>query len=209
MAPSAAQALGILRDTSHFEWYVIPFLLTAVYVYAVEIGRMNWNAVCAGLAFWAMDWHAEIWNAVIFHASGYAPLWGTPGRTAFEVLIGLNIEISLMFLIMGMAAVKMLPDRDLRIFGIPNRIFFAVTLAALCVAVEMVLNAIGALTWEYWWWSTSFPLLIFGVAYLPCFILTYWIHDLEDDRKRFTVTAGIYAWVGLLALIFGAGLGWI
>ncbi len=102
MAPSAEQALYILRDTTHFEWYLIPFLLVIIYIYFVDIGRKDWSAVCAGLAFWAMDFHAEIWNAMVFKISGYAPLWGTPGKTAYQIFIGLNIEISMILLkIMG------------------------------------------------------------------------------------------------------------
>lgn len=210
MAPSAAQALSILRDSSHFEWYVIPFLLVVIYVYFTEVGRRDWSAICAGLAFWSLDWHAEVWNAVVFHASGYAPLWGTPGRTAYQVLIGLNIEISLMFLIMGVAAVKVLPaDRDLKIFGVNNRLFIAALLAACCVGVEMVLNAIGALTWEYWWWSASFPFILYAVAYFPCFVVAYRVYDIPDVRKKVAVTAGLYVWVGLLMAVFGGLLGWI
>jgi hypothetical protein len=91
---SALQALAILRDGSQFQWYVIPLFAFVVYVYAVEVERRNWNLVFAGLAFWGMDWFNEIWNALVFHFTNYAPVWGTPGKTAYLILIGLNIADS-------------------------------------------------------------------------------------------------------------------
>ena len=78
LTESAAQALSILRDTSLFQWYIIPLFALVVYVYSVEIERRNWNLVFAGLAFWGMDWINEIWNSLVLHFSGYAPMWGAP-----------------------------------------------------------------------------------------------------------------------------------
>jgi len=88
---AAQQALSILRDGSQFQWYVIPLFALTVYVYAQEIERQNWNLVFAGLAFWGMDWFNEIWNGLVFHFTQYAPVWGAPGKTAYLILIGLNI----------------------------------------------------------------------------------------------------------------------
>src|SRR5512143_3678341 len=88
---ASLRAQAILRDGSQFQWYVIPLLALAVYVYAVEIERRNWNLVFAGLALWGMDWFNEIWNALVFHFTQYAALWGAPAKTAFLLLIGLNI----------------------------------------------------------------------------------------------------------------------
>ena len=91
MTESAEQALSILRDASLYQWYVIPLFALVVYVYAVEIERRNWNLFFAGLAFWGMDWFNEIWNSLVFHFTGYAPVWGAPGQTAYLILIGLNL----------------------------------------------------------------------------------------------------------------------
>ena len=106
---SAAQALKILRDGSQFQWYVIPLFALVVYVYAVEVERKRWDLVFAGLAFWGMDWFNEIWNGLAFHFTQYAPVWGAPGKTAFLILIGLNIEICFMFAIAGITFSKLLP----------------------------------------------------------------------------------------------------
>jgi hypothetical protein len=210
MAESASQALSILRDGSQFQWYVIPLFALVVYVYAVEVEKRNWNLVFAGLAFWGMDWFNEIWNALVFHANGFAPVWGTPGKTAFLILIGLNIEISFMFAIAGIAFGKMLlPDKRVRILGIPNRLVIAVAGAAFCVFVEVLLNQIGALTWEYAWWSASAPWLIFLFGYLHFFLVSFWVHDMERVRSKMITVGAIYAVDLVCILVFGVILGWL
>jgi len=207
---SAAQALSILRDGSLFQWYVIPLFALVVYVYAVEVERRNWSLVFAGLAFWGMDWFNEIWNGLVFHFTQYAPVWGAPGRTAFLILIGLNIEICFMFAIAGITFSKMLPsDKKLKILGIPNRWFFAVAGSIFCVFVEVLLNRVGALTWDYPWWNLAAPWLIFLLGYLPFFLVSFWVFDMAEVRKKI-LTIGVIYGVDILSLIvFGALLGWI
>ena len=153
---SALQASKLLRDGSTFQWYVIPLLAFVFYVYASEIQKKNWSLVFAGLAYWGMDWFNEIWNGLVFHFTQYAPVWGTPGKSAYVILIGLNIEICFMFAVAGIAFGKLLPkDKRLRILGIPNRLFIAVAGSAFSVVVEIWLNSFGALTWEYRWWNAK------------------------------------------------------
>ena len=207
---AAAQALSILRDGSQFQWYVIPLFALVVYVYAAEIERQNWSLVFAGLAFWGMDWFNEIWNGLVFHFTGQAPVWGAPGNTAFLILIGLNIEICFMFAIAGVVFSKMLPpDRSLKILGVPNRLAFAVGGSAFCVFVEVLLNAVDALTWDYSWWSAGAPWLIFLIGYLPFFLVSFWVHDMETIRKKM-ITVGAILGLDLIALVVFAGvLGWI
>jgi hypothetical protein len=207
---SALQALSILRDESLFQWYVIPLFALVVYVYAVEIERRNWGLFFAGLAFWGMDWFNEIWNSLVFHFTNYAPVWGAPGQTAYLILIGLNIEITFMFAVAGITFGKMLPrDKKIKIVGIPNRLFFAVIGAAFCVFVEILLNSIGALTWDYSWWSASAPWLIFLIGYLTFFLVSFWVHDMESIPKK-AITVGVIFAVDLLAiLVFGVLLQWI
>jgi hypothetical protein len=207
---AALQATQILRDGSQFQWYVIPLFFLVVYVYHVEIERKNWNLVFAGLAFWGMDWFNEIWNALVFHFSGFAPAWGAPGGTAYLIFIGLNIEICLMFAIAGIVFGKVLPkDKSLKILGINNRLFFAVAGSVFCVFVEILLNAINALTWDYAWWSASAPWLIFLFGYLHFFLVSFWVHDMDTIRKKVAVVGTIYG-VNISAIIvFGVILKWI
>jgi len=207
---SALEASRILRDGSQFQWYVIPLFAFVVYVYAVEVERGNWDLVFAGLAFWGMDWFNEIWNSLVFHFTGHAPVWGAPGGTAYLILIGLNIEICFMFAVAGVTFGKMLlPDKRTKILGIPNRIFIAVAGAAFCVFIEVLLNAIGALTWDYPWWSRGAPWLIFLFGYLHFFLVSFWVHDMETVRKK-AITVGVTYAVDLVCVIvFGLALGWL
>jgi len=207
---SAAQALKILRDGSQFQWYVIPLFALVVYVYAVEIERKRWDFVFAGLAFWGMDWFNEIWNGLVFHFTQYAPVWGAPGKTAFLILIGLNIEICFMFAIAGVTFAKMLPaDKQLRVLGIPNRLLFAVTGSIFCVFVEVLLNSVGALTWEYAWWNARAPWLIFLIGYLTFFLVSFWVFDMDNIKKQAATVGAIFG-VDIVSLVlFGAILGWI
>jgi len=207
---SAQQALSILRDGGQFQWYVIPLFAFVVYVYAVEVERKNWHLVFAGLAFWGMDWFNEIWNSLVFHFNNYAPVWGAPGQTAYLILIGLNIEICFMFAIAGIGFGKMLPeDKKLKVFGIPNRVFIAVAGSAFCVFVEVLLNAIGALTWDYPWWNASAPWLIFLFGYLYFFLVSFWVHDMESVKKKAVTVGIIYAFDLVGILVFGVILGWL
>ena len=207
---SAQQALSILRDGGQFQWYVIPLFAFVVYVYAVEVERKNWHLVFAGLTFWGLDWFNEIWNSLVFHFTGHAPVWGAPGQTAYLILIGLHIEISFMFAIAGIAFGKMLPeDKKLKVLGIPNRILIAVFGAAFCVFVEVLLNAVGALTWDYPWWSASAPWLIFLFGYLHFFLVSFWVHDMETVKKKVTAVGIIYAVVLVCIIVFGVVLGWL
>ena len=207
---SALEAARILRDAGQFQWYVITLFALIVYVYAVEIERKNWDLVFAGLAYWGMDWFNEIWNGLVFHFTNYAPVWGAPGKTAYLILIGLNIEICFMFAVCGIVFGKMLPpDRKVKVLGLPNRLFFAISGSIFCVFVEVLLNAAGALTWDYAWWRAGAPWLIFLVGYLPFFLVSFWVHDMPRLKQKLTAVGTILGIdIGALVL-FGAVLGWI
>jgi hypothetical protein len=157
-----------------------------------------------------MDWFNEIWNGLVFHFTQYAPVWGTPGKTAFLILIGLNIEICFMFAIAGIAFGKMLPkDKHMKVLGLPNRLLFAITGAIFCMFVEILLNSVGALTWDYPWWSARAPWLIFLIGYLHFFLVSFWVHDMEKIKNK-AITVGAILAVDIFALIvFGGVLKWI
>jgi len=206
----AQTALAILRDPGLFQWYVIPLLAIVLLIYSSEIQKGRWDAVFAGLAFWGADWVNEILNSVFFHLNGYAPLWATPGDTAYLILVGLNIEIMFMFAIAGIAWTKMLPaDPATRILGIPNRWFVALAGSAFCLAVEILLNRIDALTWDWPWWSATAPWLIFLFGYLWFFLFAFRVHDLRDTRRQARAVGVLWGFAAVLVLIFGVGLGWI
>jgi len=210
MTKAASEALAILRDGSLFQWYVITLFALTVYVYAAEVERKNWSLILAGLAFWGMDWFNEIWNGLVFHFTQYAPVWGAPGKTAFLILIGLNIEICFMFAIAGIAFAKMLPAKKrLKILGLPNRLFFAITGSIFCVIVEIIFNWANALTWDYAWWRAEAPWLIFLIGYLPFFLVSFWVFDMKSLRQKIATVGAIYA-VDIVCLVLFVGiLRWI
>jgi hypothetical protein len=210
MTESASQALAILRDGGQFQWYVIPLLAFAFYVYTTEVQKRNWNLVLAGLAFWGMDWINEIANGLVFHFTGYAPIWGAPGKTAYLILIGLNIEIMFMFAVAGIIWSKMLlPDRKGKILGLPNRWFVAIAGSAFCVFVEYLLNGVGALTWDYAWWNRNAPWLIFFFGYLTFFVVAFWVHDMKTMKGKLTVVGTIWAITIASLVLFIPVLRWI
>lgn len=210
MTSSAQAAQEILRSGSQFEWYVIPLLAIVMYIYASEAKNKNLSAVFAGLAFWGMDWFNEIWNGLVFHFTQYAPVWGAPGDTAFLLLIGLNIEICFMFSIAGLAWSKLLSeDKKQKILGVPNRWVVAIGGSIFCVLIEMFLNSIGALTWDYSWWRIGAPWLIFVIGYLPFFLVSFWVYDMEKIKNQIITVSCILGFDILCLVVFGAFLGWI
>ncbi len=207
---SALQAQSILRDSSHFSWYVIPLLIIVFYIYFQEAERGNWDRILAALAFWGMDWFNEIWNSLVFHFSNFAPIWAAPGGdTAYLILIGLNIEISFMFAITGIAATLAIPkDKKFTILGINNRLVFACVMSACSVMVEVLLNSIGALTWEWSFWNAGAPYLIFLFGYMTFYLVCYWVFDMESRKKQLAVVGSIFAFDIIGLAVFGS-LGWL
>jgi len=210
LTDSAARALAALRDPSHLTWTVIPMFAFVVYVYASEIERRNWSLVFAGLAFWAMDWFNEIWNALVLHFTQRAPVWGAPGSSNYVILVGLNIEICFMFAVSGVVWAKMLPkDPAAKVLGVPNRLFFALVNSIFCVVVELLLNGAGLLTWDWPWWGRSMPIPIVLFGYGTFFVVSYWVFDLKSVKKQATVTGALLGFDALCLALFGGALGWI
>jgi len=212
------QAIALLRDPHHFQWYLVPIFVAVFYVYFTEIERKNWNVVVAGLAFWGVEWLFEIINALFLTVHGTSALWTTPDvntatgvvNSAYTILVGLNIEISLMFLFMGVMFAKVLPaEKNRKILGIGNRTVLAMLFAIACVGVEIVLNFWDALIWEYPWWNWYNPVLIIGLAYFPLIRSSFFVYDLTPRKKQVTVTAAIYAVDVILLIVCMGVFGWI
>ena len=210
MTESAQQAVAILRDPSQFQWYVIPIMAFVFYIYSVETQKKNWTLILTGLAFWGMDWFNEIWNSLVLHFTNYAPVWGAPGKTAFLILAGLNIEIMFMFAISGIVWSKMLlPDPKAKILGINNRLFVSIVGSVFCVIVEYFLNTAGALTWDYPWWGRGAPWLIFLIGYFTFFVVAFWVHDMKTMRAKVTTVSALWAFVLVCLIVFIPVLNWI
>ena len=204
------QAMSILRDGSQFQWYVIPLLSFVFYVYVSEMEKKNYALILAGLAFWGMDWFNEIMNSVIFKLAGWAPLWCAPGDTAYLILIGLNIEIMFMFAVSGIIWTKfLLPNKEDKILGVPNRWFIAIAGSIFCVFIEILLNAVDALTWDWAYWDANTPWLIFLFGYLTFFVVAFWVYDMPTMKQKLITVGTIWGVDVLAVLIFGFGLGWL
>lgn len=210
MTAYSKAALAILREPSTtFVWYIIPLFLVVLYAYGKEIQKRDWNVFFAGIALWGMDLFNEIWNSIVFHATNYAPVWGAPGRTALLLLIGYNIEISMMFALMGLFAASILPkEKKAKVLGINNRVLAVAFSTLAAVVIECVLNKWGVLTWEYSWWSIRAPWLIYLVGYLPFFAICVWVHDMEKVKSKIIAVSVILGIDIFLLTIFGA-IGWM
>ena len=210
MSDFALEALSRLRDGSNFQWYVIPLLAFVFYVYTIEAEKRNWNLILAGLAFWGADWLNEIINGLVLRGTGYAPIWGEPGPTAYLILVGLNIETMFMFAVAGIIWTKMLhPDKNVKYLGIPNRWAVAIGGTIFSVFVEYLLNSVNALTWDYVWWNRGAPWLILIFGYLWFFVFAFWVYDMQDFKQKLRVVGTIWS-VDIIALIVFAGfLKWI
>src|SRR5436190_11501969 len=128
------RAEQLVRDPHLFKWYAISLLALVIYAYANEFERARFDVIAAGVAVWLADWFNEIVNALVLQATDRAPLWATTGPTAYQFLVGLNVEISFMFALAGIVYAKLLPaDRGVRIVGIPNRLAIALSLSLVSV----------------------------------------------------------------------------
>ena len=204
------EAQELLRDPSTFKWYTVTLLVLVLYVYANEIERRRFDIVFAGLAFWLADWINEIANALVLEATDRAALWTVTGDTSYLVLIGLTVEISLMFALSGIVYVKTLPaDPGQRILAMPNRLAIGLLLSCFAVGIEVLLHEAGVFHWEYWFWNVPFvlPIIVFG--YLWFFLIAAHVYDMGDTRRQARFVGAMAAVVALALILFGPILEWI
>jgi hypothetical protein len=209
MTPESLQTLGALRNLGYFKWYLVPLLAFVIYVYAVEIEKRNWNGILIGLLFSAGEFCWEMINGLVLYFTQYSAIWTTPADSAYIILAGLNIEIFLMFFIAGVIVTKTLPaDRGMKILGLPNRILIPVLWGIFCTLVEVTLNRMNVLIWEYSWWRWPHIYIII-VNYTAPFLLIAWAYDRLSLRFKVRalivfVLVDVVAWV-----VFSTILRWI
>lgn len=115
--------------------------------------------------------------------------------------------IPLLLLVLYVYAVEV-ERRNVRVLGVNNRIVFAVVNAWLAVGIEVVLNRIGMLTWDWSWWDAGTPYLIFLVGYLPFFAAAFLVYDLPRVRHKVIAVGTIFA-VGIAGVAIFAPIGWL
>jgi len=98
-----------LQTAAYFKWYIVPLFVILFYVIWKNLRARRYSVVLGGFAFWLWDLFNETWNSIVYATTGQ-PVWGTTlaGGSAFQILIGYNIEISIMFMFLGMATCYML-----------------------------------------------------------------------------------------------------
>lgn len=192
---AADAAKAAVRSVDNFDWTFIVLLALVINgVYLVQVQRKNWNGIAAALALYGVHWLYEIANAVIAHFSGYALWHVSPESTSFILLVGVSWELSLMFSTSGFMACMLPEDKDLKILGINNRIFFAVAAALFYSVFEIFLASTPAFIWVYKWWG-AIP--VFITTYIPFFLAAFLIYDKPRPvQKRFN--AIVWGLVGLL-----------
>lgn len=175
--------------------------------------KKNWNRVITGLAFFGGEIIWEMTNALICYFSGYAGLWVTPGDTAFLILIGLTIEISIFFAFFSLIVFNFLDafekDEKITILGkkISNRRIVPFFLALGCVFVEVILNFWGALVWEWPFWNWPNIYLQIVAYSLPVYFIT-WFYD--NVSLKFKIKATVVEYIVLFAMFISlAQLRWI
>jgi len=202
---ATTQALAILRSGENFQWYVIPLLAAVMYIYLNEISNKNWKGVAAGLALYMTHWFFEILNALIQHFSGHA-LWTVPTGTAFLLLVGVGVELSLMFSVAGLILSKLLPaDPKVKLLGINNRLVFAVANAAFFAIFEIFLAKTPAFVWVYSWWG-AIP--VFITVYIPFFLAAFYCYDWKPAVQRRFI-GGLAALNAGMLVVFAGILRWI
>jgi hypothetical protein len=202
---ATSAALSILRNGNNFQWYVITLFAFVIYIYVNEISKNNWKSIAAGLSLYMVHWFFEILNALIQHFSGHA-LWTVPTGTAFLLLVGVGVELSLMFAVAGLIFSKLLPENPkTKILGINSRLFFAIFNAAFFSIFEIFLAKTPAFVWVYPWWGA---LPVFITVYIPFFIVSMYSYDWKPKIQKQVI--GGLATINILMLILFAGiLKWI
>lgn len=98
-----------LQDVSQMKWYIVPLFVILCYLIVSHLRKREYSVLLGACAFWLMDVFNETWNSMVYATTGQ-PVWGTTaaGGSALQILIGYNIEISIMFFILGLYTCKML-----------------------------------------------------------------------------------------------------
>ena len=202
-APAADAAKAAVRDPSNFNWTTLALFAIVMIIYCNEIKAKNYRAVAAALMLYSIHWLYEIANAVICHIWGYALWTVSPESTSFILLIGVSVELSLMFSIAGFTC-KLLPeDKHKKILGINNRWFFGIGFALFCSIFEIFLAWTPAFIWVYPWWGA---LPVFVTTYIPFFVGAFLVYDLPA-KKQWTIVGTMVAInIVLLAVLIPLGI---
>ncbi len=198
------QALSILRSGENFQWYVIFMLVLVLFIYFTEMGKKNWKGIAAGMMVYMIHWFVEIINALVQHFSGHA-LWTIPTGTAYLILIGVGIELSLMFSIAGLAMSRILPeDPKEKMFGVPKKLAIGIGNAALASIIEIFLIMTPTFVWVWEWWNA---LTVFIFVYIPFFVGGAYAYYWKPKTQKWVI--GSLVIINVAMLVFFICVKWI
>jgi hypothetical protein len=205
------RALEQVRNPDTLNWSVVVLIGLVSYIYTLEVQAKRWAVVFAGLGFFCMDIFNETINGLVLHFTETSAIWTATGGTAYQPLIGLNVEIMFLFSIAGVAFVKALPeDRNQKLFGVGNRLAMVIGFSIFSVLVELVLHAGGIFHWHYWWWGWPAVPLIVILGYMPFYGIAAYLYDLGENRRRQSQVLGTLASIdAALIVVCGLILGWL
>jgi len=199
------QALDILRSGDYFDLSVIFMLVVVLYIYFNEYHKKNYNTIVAGLTLYMIHWFVEIINGVVQSVLGHA-LWTVPAGTSYLILIGLGIELNLMFSIAGIAQSKLLPDDPkepmfkVGRFSVPKPLAIGIGNALVASIIEIFLIFTRSFVWVWWWWNA---ITVFIFVYIPFFVVSAYSYYWKPKKQRnFLIIAAIID-LGM-GIIFGS-----
>jgi hypothetical protein len=203
--PATDKALAILRSGDYFNLSAIFMLVVVLYIYFNEYHKKNFNAIVAGLTLYVIHWFVEIINGVVQSVLGDA-LWTVPAGTSYLILIGLGIELNLMFSIAGIAQSKLLPEDPkepmLKVgrYSIRKPLAIGIGNALVASIIEIFLTFTRTFVWAWWWWNA---ITVFIFVYIPFFVVSAYSYYWKPKRQRnFLIIAAIID-LGL-GIIFGS-----
>ena len=196
-------ALQNLRNMELFQWYIIPLLVIVLFIYFTEIGKKNWRAIASGLMLYGIHWFVEIINAIIRPITGHA-LWTVPTGSAFIILVGVGIEISMMFSIAGIAASKILPENPKqKMFGLPAPLFVGISNALIASVLELFLVRTPTFVWVWPWWGFF---QVFILVYIPFFCGATYAYYWKPKRQIIVIGSIWVVDIVLLVVFLALGL---
>lgn len=204
--PQATQdALDILRSGDLFDLSVIFMLVVVLYIYFNEFNKKNYNTIAAGLTLYMIHWFVEIINGVVQSVLGHA-LWTVPAGTSYLILIGLGIELNLMFAIAGVAQSKLLPEDPkepmfkIGRYAVPKPLAIGIGNALIASIIEIFLIFTQSFVWVWEWWNA---VTVFIFVYIPFFVVSAYSYYWNPKKQRnFLVISAIVNLV--LGIIFGS-----
>ena len=197
-------ALNILRSGDLFDLSVIFMLVVVLYIYFNEFNKKNYNTIVAGLTLYMIHWFVEIINGVVQSILGHA-LWTVPAGTSYLILIGLGIELNLMFAIAGVAQSKLLPEDPkepmfkIGRFEIPKPFAIGIGNALIASIIEIFLIFTRSFVWVWWWWNA---VTVFIFVYIPFFVVSAYSYYWKPKKQRnFLIISALVNLV--LGIVFG------